>query len=185
MIARARHRRSAANGIIGRSLELAALPPRPETGIAGVAPLCPTFSFFPGRFKIWSSWMFHPSAPLVCMLAQRCGKKNRRASAKNDPARHTWVGVRPCEVETCEARGLGGGLRARYPRWDTILCMSAKRPSTKKQRSSPNPSSASDAEVGARFQARGWWSEIFAGNARAPGFFAGDRLEASIPIDPP
>jgi hypothetical protein len=37
--------------------------------------------------------MFHPSAPLVCMLAQRCGKKNRRASPKNDPARLTWVGV--------------------------------------------------------------------------------------------
>jgi hypothetical protein len=30
--------------------------------------------------------MFRPSAPLVCMLAQRCGKKNRRASPKNDPA---------------------------------------------------------------------------------------------------
>ncbi len=37
--------------------------------------------------------MFHPSAPLVCMLAQRCGKKNRRASPKNDPALLTWVGV--------------------------------------------------------------------------------------------
>ena len=90
-----------------------------------------------------------------------------------------------CDVEKCEARGLGGGLRAGFPHWDTILCMSTKRPTTKKQRSSPNPSSASDAEVGARFQARGWWSEIFAGNARAPGFFAGNRLEASTPIDPP
>ena len=37
--------------------------------------------------------LFHPSAPLVRMLAQRCGKKNRRASPKNDPARLTWVGV--------------------------------------------------------------------------------------------
>ena len=52
-----------------------------------------------------------------------------------------------CEVETCEARGLGGGLRAGFPHWDTILCMSTKRPTTKKQRSSPNPSSASNAEV--------------------------------------
>ena len=90
-----------------------------------------------------------------------------------------------CEVETCEARGLGGGLRARFPRWDTILCMRTKRPSTKKQRSSPNPSSASNAEVGGRFQARSLLSEIFSGNARAPGFFAGNRLEASRPIDPP
>ena len=52
-----------------------------------------------------------------------------------------------CEVETCEARGLGGGLRAGFPQWDTMLCMHTKRPTTKKQRSSPNPSSASNAEV--------------------------------------
>jgi len=90
--------------------------------------------------------MFRPSAPLACMLAQRCGKKNRRASPQNDPARLIWVGV-GAEVDTCEARGLGGGLRARFLHWDTILCMSTKRPTTKKQRSSPNPSSASNAEV--------------------------------------
>ena len=89
--------------------------------------------------------MFRPSAPLVCMLAQRCGKKNWRASPQNDPAGSPGWGR--CGVGTCEARGLGGGLRARFLYWDTILCMSTKRPTTKKQRSSPNPSSASNAEV--------------------------------------
>ena len=133
--------------------------------------------------------LFHPSAPLVCMLAQRCGKKNRRASPQNDPARLTWVGVRPCEVETCEARGLGGGLRAGFLRWDTILCMSTKRPTTKKQRSSPNPSSASNAEVGVDFRRGACGARFFLGTRARPDFLLGiidtNRLEASIPIDSP
>ena len=113
------------------------------------------------------------SAPLprlyACLpsgAARKTGGPALKTTLRGSPG---WG--RGCEVETCEARGLGGGLRARFPRWDTILCMSTKRPTTKKQRSSPNPSSASDAEGGARFQARSLWSEIFSGNARAPGFF--------------
>ena len=63
--------------------------------------------------------MFRPSAPLVCMLAQRCGKKNRRASPQNDPARLTWVGVsarsrhvrRAGSAEAC-ALGFPAGIRS-------------------------------------------------------------------------
>ena len=63
--------------------------------------------------------MFRPSAPLVCMLAQRCGKKNRRASPQNDPARLTWVGVgvrsrhvrRAGSAEAC-ALGFSTGTRS-------------------------------------------------------------------------
>ena len=48
----------------------------------------------------------------------------------------------------CEARGLGGSLRAWFLHWDTISCMNIKRSTTKNLWSSPNPSSASNAEVG-------------------------------------
>ena len=78
-----------------------------------------------------------------------------------------------CEVETCEARGLGGGLRARFPRWDTILCMSTKRPTTKKQRSSPNPSSASNAEMRFDFRRRACGARFFLETRARPDFLLG------------
>ena len=78
-----------------------------------------------------------------------------------------------CEVETCEARGLGGGLRARFLHWDTILCMHTKRPTTKKQRSSPNPSSASNAEVGLDFRRGACGARFLLGTRARPDFLLG------------
>ena len=50
--------------------------------------------------------MFRPSAPLVCMLAQRCGKKNQRASPQNDPAGLTWVGAWAEDLLLTNGQGL-------------------------------------------------------------------------------
>ena len=150
--------------------------PGPETGIAGVAPLCPTFSFFPGPIQDMAGQASAAcSAPLprlhACLpsgVARKTGGPALKTTPRGSPG-WGWG----CEVETCEARGLGGGLRARFPRWDTILCMRTKRPTTKKQRSSANPSSASNAGVGVDFR-RGACGARFLLETRArPDFLLG------------
>ena len=111
------------------------------------------------------------SAPLprlyACLPSGAARKPEGQPSKR--PRGLTWVGV-GAEVDTCEARGLGGGLRARFLHWDRILCMSTKRPTTKKQRSSPNPSSASNAEVGLDFRRGACGARFLLGTRARPDF---------------
>ena len=71
------------------------------------------------------------------------------------------------------APGLGGGLRARFLDWYTIICMDIKRSTTKNLRSSPNPSSASNAEVGLDFTLGACGARYLLETRARPDFFLG------------
>jgi len=122
------------------------LSPAPGPKPALLGPL-PYFLVFPGPIQDMVQLDVPPLCP-ACIHACPAVRQEKLEGQPSKRPRAAHLGGGGGAVETCEARGLGGGLRARFLYWDTILCMSTKRPTTKKQRSSPNPSSASNAEVG-------------------------------------